>query len=92
MLFVNRRRCIALLLIIIVSHTAFSVHVATHAIGNQTGCEPCAGHGNPAHAVPVSTCALQLPADVTLEADRAQSAQFATLVAHYRQRAPPHIA
>ena len=87
----NRQSCIAWLLIVLVSYTAFSVHVATHATGGQGNCELCTGNGNPAHAVPVSAFALQAPTGFTPQTEYLQSVQAAIPAVHYRQRAPPRI-
>jgi len=86
---VNRHRCIALLLLIVVSHTAFSAHIATHVTGDQSSCELCTGHGNPSHAIPMSAFGLQPPVAFILEAERVHSAESALRVLYYRQRAPP---
>jgi len=86
---VNRHRYITLLLTVFISYMAFSLHLVTHSTGNQNSCELCSGHGNPAHAIPVSTQTLQPPATFELVIEPVRPIQTVAPSTHYRQRAPP---
>lgn len=88
----HRRRWIALLLIVMISYTAFSVHVSTHAPDDQTSCELCTGYGSQPHAVSDPASSLKEPARFIFVPQPALAAISTTLVVHYRQRAPPPVA
>ena len=88
----RRYRCFLLLAILLISHAGLSVHVSTHASADQPACEMCAGHTNPAHAIPASSFVLQVPDAEELAFEPAIApGSFAAAVA-CRQRGPPRIA
>lgn len=88
----RRHRCLVLLAILLISHAGLSVHVSTHASADQPACEMCAGHANPAHAIPASSSVLQFPDADKLAFEPAIAAgSFAAAIA-CRQRGPPRIA
>jgi hypothetical protein len=88
----NRNNCLLLLLIILVSHAALTIHVGTHVAVEKQSCQLCTQHVNLVHAVPPS---VSLWFDLRQETPTAVSRP--ALVRHteihpYRQRAPPRIA
>jgi hypothetical protein len=91
MSFVSRQTCQALLLLLLLSHAALTLHVTTHIPVDQTTCEYCAGHANPAHALVAPQ--IELPR-VDAEAADSERGTIVPRVArpvHYRERAPPAV-
>jgi len=87
----NRRRQIALLLILLLSHAALTLHVSTHVPIDPTKCEYCAGHANPGHAIAYAGSELLPPTAIEFSAvGLPDTVQFTTPVV-YRQRAPPSL-
>ena len=86
---VIRYNCLALVLILLVAHAAFSFHVTTHIPVGQTSCELCTGHANPAHAIPPA--AIELPRLIAfmIGFDYFPLAARAAEPTPYRQRGPP---
>jgi hypothetical protein len=91
MMLINRQYCIAVLLILLLSHAALTVHVSTHVPNDQTNCDYCAGHADPGHAI--SHFFDELPPSTALSfvALAAASVPHATTFLTYRQRAPPTL-
>jgi hypothetical protein len=77
------------LLLLLLSHAAMTLHIATHIPVDRTNCEYCAGNVNPAHALPTTAVELpRLPA-VGIEVERVAPASRVVRPIHYRERAPP---
>jgi hypothetical protein len=92
MLSINRNNCLALLLLLLISHVAMTLHTTAHVPVDQTSCELCAGHGNPAHAIPPSTPDLLPPLAYETGPDYSAPVLRLAKLISYRQRAPPaHI-
>lgn len=77
---------------LVISHAAFSAHVATHSSVDQQSCELCTGQANPSHAIPPSAFVFQSSAG----GDSAESVlhvghSAATLIP-FHQRGPPRLA
>jgi len=89
MMSINRQNCLALLLLLLVGHAALTLHTTTHNFADQTGCEYCSGHANPAHAIPVPE-ASALPASA-FEFDFNHMTRETRVAGFtlYRERAPP---
>jgi hypothetical protein len=89
--FLGRRSCVALVLLLLLSHAALTLHITTHIPVDQTTCEYCAGHANPAHALVAPQ--IELPR-VDAEAANSEHGTIVPRVArpvHYRERAPPVV-
>ena len=54
----GRRWRLAVLLMVLAGYATFSVHAATHTPLDDAACQLCAGHGSPAHAVPMASVEL----------------------------------
>lgn len=89
MSFINRKNCIAVLLVLVVSHLALSAHVATHGADIQSSCEMCTGHGDPIHAAPPSLTSFDPVPNFLERLTPAQSQEPTTPVFDHRQRGPP---
>jgi len=89
MQFINRKNCIAVLLVLVVSHLALSAHVATHGADIQSSCEMCTGHGDPIHAAPPSLASFDPVPNFLERLIPAQSQESAAPVFDHRQRGPP---
>jgi hypothetical protein len=89
MLLARRYRSLALLLIIVISYAAFSAHAVTHTTGDLSGCELCAGHGDPTHAIPVSPQGLSAPVSAYFVTVRNSATRAVAVPVYYHQRAPP---
>ena len=89
MLSLKRQSFIALLLLLLLSHVALSLHITTHTPIEQSSCELCAGHGSLALAASPATILLSpLAAFKTLSAS-VHAAAPAAAIQSYRERAPP---
>ena len=86
---INRQDCIALLLMLLISHAAMTFHVTTHNFVNQTSCKSCVGHANPAHAIPPSTTESPRPFPYEFGTDSAPPITQVAEPHFYRERAPP---
>jgi hypothetical protein len=85
----SRRQWLLLLLVLMVSHAALTVHSGTHFALDKQSCELCTHHANLSHAVPPAVSltiefAQELPQTWSDIATRPASA-----VLTYHQRAPP---
>jgi len=86
---INRQNCIVLLLLLLLGHAALTLHTTTHTFVDQTGCEYCSGHANPAQAIPVSE-AFTLPYSAfEFDVHHATCAMRVAEFTLYRERAPP---
>jgi hypothetical protein len=86
---INRQSCLALLLLLLLGHAALTLHTTAHPFVDQTDCEFCSGHANPAHAIPVSAVALLSPSAFELDFNRITNVTCVAGIVLYRERAPP---
>jgi hypothetical protein len=86
---VNRNQWLLLLLVVLISHAALTIHSGTHLTLDQQSCELCTQQANFSHAVPP---AISLSFEVGQEAPQVSGAAGAAPTAAsvpYHQRAPP---
>jgi hypothetical protein len=89
---ITRIQWLLLLLIVLISHAALTVHSGTHLALDPQSCELCTQHSNLAHAVPPTVSpASDFARGVPDAFSRAAAAPTAAIVP-YHQRAPPHNA
>ena len=87
---VNRHRCYALLLILLISYAAFSLHITTHISADLVNCDLCVGHASPFSLLPVAVSQLLVVAPIFRIAIYPLPAATKTAeVLPYHQRAPP---
>ena len=87
---VNRHRCYALLLILMISYAAFSLHITTHISADLVSCELCVGHASPFSLLPVAASQLLVAAPIfRIASIPLQAAAQTADVLAYHQRAPP---
>jgi hypothetical protein len=86
---INRQDCIALLLMLLISHAALTFHVTTHNFVDQTSCKFCSGHADPAHAIPPSTSKSLRPIPHRVSVENTSHIARAAEPKSYRERAPP---
>jgi len=82
-------RRIAILLLIIFSHTMVAVHAATHMQFDRGECQLCAAYGDPSAAVPSAGLSPPFIAKDDHGAQRSVAVQTGAAVFYFRQRAPP---
>lgn len=88
----NRNNCLLVLVILLISHAALTLHVSSHVAADQQSCEICTGYSNLEHA-PAPSVAAYFPPAVYLPEIFTEVARFpAAESTLYRQRAPPHDA
>jgi hypothetical protein len=85
----SRQNCLALVLLLLLSHAAMTLHVSTHIPVDQTSCEYCAGNANPAHAVPTPMVDLPTVVLLTIGHESLVPVKRLATTVHYRERAPP---
>jgi len=88
----NRKQCFLLLLIVLVSHAALTIHVGTHVAVEQQNCQLCTQHTNIAHAVPPSVAYSLDIGHYAPDASTRPALVHPAEIRPYRQRAPPRIA
>jgi hypothetical protein len=86
---VTRKQWLLLLLVLMISYAALTVHSGTHLALDQQSCELCTQHANLSHAVSPAVSltfefAQELPKSLSDFAARPGSA-----ILPYHQRAPP---
>lgn len=89
MIAATRKRWLLLLLVLMISHAALTIHSGAHLVLEQQSCHLCTQNANLSHAVPPS---LSLPIEFGQEATRAWSGVAtgtALALLTYRGRAPP---
>jgi hypothetical protein len=92
MLSVVRNNYLSLLLLLLTSHVAMTVHTTAHIPVDQINCEFCAGHANPAHAIAPSTPDFPQPVGFETGSDYSHPVPQLAERISYRERAPPvHI-
>lgn len=89
MLLACRYRSLAMLLIIMISYATLNAHAASHTAVDPSGCELCAGHGDPSHAIPLSPASLDVDAPGYFETEFGGAIRAASPLVNFRQRAPP---
>ncbi|MDH4109881.1 MAG: hypothetical protein OEW35_16470 [Gammaproteobacteria bacterium] len=89
---ISRRFCLTLLATLLLAHAAFVVHGAAHTYADSQGCELCTGHGNPSHAVPVSTPVVRAKETAGFERLLGESIDAEATSFPCRQRGPPAVA
>ena len=89
---VTRNQWLLVLLVVLISHAALTIHSGTHPAADQQSCELCTQHANLSHAVPPTlSLSFDFGQDVP-DSDGPAFAQSATATAPYHQRAPPRTA
>lgn len=83
------RKSVVLILALLVSHAALTLHVSTHVPADQASCEYCSGEAKPSHAMTPAVAATAPPAAQPLPSDATASSPGAPVATGYRQRAPP---
>lgn len=91
MLSALRKNCFSLLLILVVSHVALTLHVTTHIPIEQSNCEICAGQTDPTHAIPFAATELLQSIAYNIEFGYSAPTETFTEFTAYRQRGPPLI-
>jgi len=87
----KRQSCIAVLLLLLLSHAALTMHVSTHASVDQTKCSFCGGHADPTHAVTYSPAEFAAPVTAAFVELTAKWLFFTAHVPAFRQRGPPAL-
>jgi hypothetical protein len=87
----GRQTCLAVLLLLLLSHAAMTLHVTTHAGIDRSNCEYCSGSVNPAHALASSATELPWLAAAGIAVERVTTALRVVRPMHYRERAPPAV-
>jgi len=86
---INRQNCIAVLLIVLLSHAALTFHVSTHVPADQSNCDYCGGHTDPTQA-DVSQQTQVLPSTkVRFDIPAVATIRRSTSFIPFQQRAPP---
>lgn len=91
MRFAERQFCQVLLVFVMIGIGALTLHVGTHLLGDQQGCELCTGHTNPAHAMIPSLQHFEAPGPERLEYALPTLLKASPHVRHYESRAPPTL-
>ena len=89
MLKVTRNQWLLVLLVVLISHAALTIHSGTHLALDKQSCELCTQHANLAHAVPPE---ISLSFDFGQFGPQAFPAKLTPLseeIVPYHQRAPP---
>jgi hypothetical protein len=85
----KRQNCIAVLLVLLLSHAVLTMHVSTHASVDQAKCSFCGGHADPTHAVTNSPAEFATPVTASFVVSTAGWLLFTIHVPAFRQRGPP---
>jgi hypothetical protein len=88
----SRKTCLLLLLIVILSHAALTLHASSHVAAEQQGCQICAQYSNLANAIPPAAALPLLPAGYVPETPSVIARVRAHAATPYQQRAPPQDA
>jgi hypothetical protein len=89
---ITRTQWLLLLLIVLISHAALTVHSGTHLALDPQSCELCTQHANLSHAVPPTvSLSSEFARDVPETSGHAAAVPTAAIVP-YHQRAPPRNA
>lgn len=89
MLKVTRNQWLLVLLVILISHAALTIHSGTHLTLEKQGCELCTQQGNLAHAVPPDASASFDFNHLAPQTPTAASVTASEARITHRQRAPP---
>jgi hypothetical protein len=89
MLSVKRQTLLALLMLLLLSHVALSLHNATHSPVEQTSCELCAGQGSLALAASPALALLSPLVAFESLSVLYEAAVPVAAIHSYRERAPP---
>lgn len=85
----NRKHCLLLLLVVLVSHASLTLHVNSHVAAEQQTCDLCTHYSNFECAVPPSAADVFPRTFDTPEPVRAAVMHPAAETPYCRQRAPP---
>jgi hypothetical protein len=85
----SRQTCLAVLLLLLLSHAAMTLHIATHISADRSNCEYCAGNVNPAHAIAVTVAELPWLTADAIDVERGAPTSRIIRPFHYQERAPP---
>jgi hypothetical protein len=87
---ITRTQWLLLLLIVLISHAALTVHSGTHLVLDRQSCELCTQHANLSYAVPPAvSMSSDFARDTPETAGHAAAVPTAPIVP-YHHRAPPH--
>ena len=89
MLKVTRNQWLLVLLVVLISHAALTIHSGTHLVLDKQGCELCTQQGNLAHAVPPAVSSSFDFTRFTPPAPSIASVPSSAGLVPYHQRAPP---
>jgi hypothetical protein len=86
---VNPNQWLLVLLVVLISHVALTIHSGTHLTLDQQSCELCTQHANLSHAIPSATSvSFEVGQEPPKMSGAAAVAPTAASVP-YHQRAPP---
>jgi hypothetical protein len=86
---ITRNQCLLVLLVVLISHVALTIHSGTHLAVDQQGCELCTQHANLTYAVPPAVAlSFAVGQDAPETASETAPAPSAAILP-YHQRAPP---
>ena len=88
---INRRKCVAILLMLLSSHAALALHVSSHVTIDQAGCDYCAGFADPTHAITNATDEFPKAGTFSFDLPNSMLETRATPYRSYRQRGPPAL-
>ena len=91
MMLINRQNSVAVLLVLLLSHAALTLHCSAHVRIDQSNCDYCTGHADPGQAI--SRSFIEDPPLTAFNAVALADAPVApaTMFATFRQRAPPAL-
>lgn len=88
----NRKNILLLLLVLVISHAALTLHASSHVAAEQQNCHLCTHYSDLANALPPSVASCLLPVGYAAK-DFTESTRLpAVEAAPYHQRAPPYVA
>lgn len=88
----DRKNCLLLLLILMVSHAALTLHASSHVANEQQNCQICSHYSNLNHAIPPAVASSLLPDRYAADTVPEITCVSVAATTHYRQRAPPYLA
>ena len=92
MLKVTRNQWLLVLLVVVISHAALTIHSGTHLTLDKQSCELCTQQANLAHAVPPDVSSSFDFSQFAPQALPPVSVPAAEVFVAYHQRAPPRHA
>jgi hypothetical protein len=89
MLKVTRNQWLLVLLVVLISHAALTIHSGTHLALDKQSCELCTQQANLAHAVPPDVSSSFDFSHLAPQEPSIASAPSSAALVPYHQRAPP---